>query len=380
MANNYIYKVKLPSGNEYLIKDLQARQQIAAITGQTALIFKGVTTTNLTDGATTTTLSINGSNVTFTSADVGSIVIYKPTNTNQPPREFIWDGSKWQLFGSASGILGDLAYASTASASYTPGATITLQKENTAPTISSAAGVASNNTFSTIGSVELKTGNKTATISTGSVTSANPVNYTPAGSVSVTTTSDRATTVSTANGDVTYTPAGSITVSLSSTAQSTANVKQVKTINNAIQTLAITNAGTSIATTNTDLIYCGVEIPSGEEDGVLVLNHVSYTSGAAITTENKAVTTASAVYSVDTTNTKFEGTGVRLKTAQISVPTSFGFNGTGVRLVNSAIAVPTAINTTATYIKLTNSSIALPTGITYNGTPATITVHPVTSQ
>lgn len=379
MANNYIYKVKLPSGNEYLIKDLQARQQIAAITGQTALIFKGVTTTNLTDGATTTTVLINGSNVTFTSNDTGSIVIYKPTNTNQPPREFIWDGSHWQLFGSAKGILGDLAYASTASASYTPGATVTLQKENTAPTISSAAGAASDNTFSTIGSVALKTGNKTATISVGSVSSANPVNYTPAGSVSIATTGDKATTVSTVSGDATYTPAGSITVTLSSSAQGTTTIKHVKAVNNAIKTLAVTNAGTSVANTNTDLVYCGVEIPSGEEDGVLVLNHVSYTSGATIATEDKAVTTNSASYSINAAKTSFTGTGVRLKTAQISVPTSFEFNGTGVRLVNSAIAVPTAIGTTATYIKLANNGIALPTGITYNGTPATITVNPVTS-
>ena len=378
MANNYIYKVKLPSGNEYLIKDLQARQQIASITGQTALGFKGVTTTNLTDGATTTTLSINGSNVTFTSADAGSIVIYKPTNANQPPREFIWDGSHWQLFGSASGILGDLAYASTASASYTPGATVTLQTENTAPAISSAEGDSTNYTISTIDSVALQTGNKTAAISTQTVTSSNPANYTPTGNVSI-TTGDKATTVSAVNGDVTYTPTGSITVSLSSTAQGTSNVKQVKTINNTIKSLAVTNAGTSVATTNTDLIYCGVEIPSGEEDGVLVLNHVSFTSGPAVATENKAVTTASTVYSVDTTNTKFEGTGVRLQTGQIPVPTSLEFKGTGARLVNSAIAVPTAINTTATYIKLTNSSIALPTGIIYNGTPATITVNPVTS-
>lgn len=378
MANNYIYKVKLPSGNEYLIKDLQARQQIASITGQTALGFKGVTTTNLTDGATTTTLSINGSNVTFTSADVGSIVIYKPTNTNQPPREFIWDGSNWQLFGSASGILGDLAYASTASASYTPAGSITLTTGNKTPTISSATAASNNHTFSTLGSVSLSNQDKTAIISTEAITSTKPSNFTPAGTITI-TTGNKTATVSTGSGNITYTPAGAITVSLDTVPQQTTAVNQVTGVSDTIRTLTTTNAGGTVASNNTDLIYCGVEIPSGSEDGVLVLNHVTYTSGKPVSSGPVTVTTQSATYSVNATNTKFEGTGVRLVTGNIEVPTSLGFNGTPARLINSAISVPTAVTPTTQYIKLTSNAIEVPTAATFNGTPATITVSPVTS-
>lgn len=93
----YISKVQLASGNTYYVKDTEARELIEALGSPTH--FLGVTTSVLTDGATTNPIMINEASVT---AKSGDIVVYGSA-------EFIWDGAKWVLFGDLSS-LGDLAY------------------------------------------------------------------------------------------------------------------------------------------------------------------------------------------------------------------------------------------------------------------------------
>lgn len=105
-----IKKITLPSGNTYDIVDAGARELISALSGSTA--FLGLTTTALTDGATTNPITVNGSSVTATN---GNIVVYESA-------EFIWDGAKWVEFGDLSS-LGDLAYKDTASVSFSGGTT-----------------------------------------------------------------------------------------------------------------------------------------------------------------------------------------------------------------------------------------------------------------
>lgn len=67
----YISKVTLPSGNTYNIKDAAAREAIAALEGGS--YFLGVTTTPLTDQATTNPVTVDGQSVTVTN---GNIVVY----------------------------------------------------------------------------------------------------------------------------------------------------------------------------------------------------------------------------------------------------------------------------------------------------------------
>lgn len=95
-----ISKITLPSGNTYDIKDAGARELISALSGSTA--FLGLTSTALTDGATTNPITVNNASV---SATKGNIVVYGNA-------EFIWDGAKWVEFGDLSN-LGSLAYKST---------------------------------------------------------------------------------------------------------------------------------------------------------------------------------------------------------------------------------------------------------------------------
>lgn len=101
-----ISSITLPSGITYEIKDATAR---SAIVGGTS--FLGITTTALTDGATTQTITIDGQSV---SAINGGIAIYEEA-------EFIYASAdnKWHAIGDTSN-LGALAMKDSASTSYTP--------------------------------------------------------------------------------------------------------------------------------------------------------------------------------------------------------------------------------------------------------------------
>lgn len=110
-----ISKITLPTGSTYNLKDQQARDDIAAIEAAIAggVTFMGETTTALTDGATTTTIVINGNNVT---AIKGYLVVYNS-------KEFVFDGTKWIELGDLS-LIGDLGWKDSASGTYTPTGTI----------------------------------------------------------------------------------------------------------------------------------------------------------------------------------------------------------------------------------------------------------------
>lgn len=95
-----ISKLRLPSGNTYIIKDEQARTNIATLQAAinqltSATKFIGETSTAITDGATTATISIGGANHTAAAAE---IVIYQN-------KEFIYDGTKWIEFGDLSNVM-----------------------------------------------------------------------------------------------------------------------------------------------------------------------------------------------------------------------------------------------------------------------------------
>jgi hypothetical protein len=153
-----ISKITLPSGVTYNIKDEVARQTAAG-----GIQLRGVTTTALTDEATTNPIKIGGSDYTAVNQDA---VFYGK-------KEFIFDGTKWHEFGDMSG-LGALATKDTASASYKPAGTVSK------PTFSGTEGNLS------------VSGTPAGTISKGNGTA----NYTPEGSVSTPTITVTPDTVS----------------------------------------------------------------------------------------------------------------------------------------------------------------------------------------
>lgn len=99
MANpsRKISKVRLPSGNTYDIVDADARELIAQL--QASTDFLGITTTALSDNATTNPITVDDNSVTAVN---GNIAVYGN-------KEFIFNGTKWIEFGDLS-TLGTLAY------------------------------------------------------------------------------------------------------------------------------------------------------------------------------------------------------------------------------------------------------------------------------
>lgn len=149
-----ISSITLPSGSTYNMKDAAARADIADLQQllTSGVNYRGTTTTALTDGATTATVTINGSSHT---AANGDIVAYGN-------KEFIFDGTNWKEFGDL-GAFKALAYKDNASATYTPAGS------NSQPTFTGTeATISVKGTPS--GSVSLSIGSGTA-------------NYTPEGSV-----------------------------------------------------------------------------------------------------------------------------------------------------------------------------------------------------
>ena len=88
------------------IKDAAARQRIESLGD--VLVWLGVTTTPLTDGASTSPITINEESVTPAK---GNVAQYSG-------EEFAWNGTSWQSLGKNN--FGALAFVDEVVASYTP--------------------------------------------------------------------------------------------------------------------------------------------------------------------------------------------------------------------------------------------------------------------
>lgn len=191
-----ISKITLPSGTTYNLKDQGARDLIDEMSGYTD--FLGVTTTALTDGATTNPIKINNVDVT---AKKGNIATYGSA-------EFIFNGTAWQAFGDLSG-LGSLAYKDSASG------TVAVPKTYTTTVTPKAKDVSVTGT--TTGSVSVTKSAVTVSKATSGTTT-----YTPEGSVSTPTIT---VTPNTATKYVATSANGGGSVTAGSAAAFTANVE-----------------------------------------------------------------------------------------------------------------------------------------------------------
>ena len=110
MSKYTISQFTMPDGNIIELKDKVAREAVAGGTH-----FLGVTSTELVDGSTTSTITIAGESVT---AANGDIVVYGV-------KEFIYavSDTAWHELGDVS-MLGDLALKDSASGTYTPAGSV----------------------------------------------------------------------------------------------------------------------------------------------------------------------------------------------------------------------------------------------------------------
>ena len=113
-VKNYISKVQL-SGGTYFIKDTEAHEKLAGLTG--AMHFVGTSSTDPTSGKPT----VAGHTVDFVAGDV---VVYTPAGKQEC--EYVYNGSTWQEFGS-TGSLKALAFKDSASGNVTVSGTAEAQ-------------------------------------------------------------------------------------------------------------------------------------------------------------------------------------------------------------------------------------------------------------
>lgn len=332
-----ISKITLPSGSVYDIKDAQARADIAAISGTLAggVSLIGTTTTAITDQATTpTTISVNGTN---TAVIKGNLVIYNK-------KEFLWDGTKWQELGDL-GAFKALAYKDTASATYTPAGSVsqpTFTGSSSSVTITVADSSSGN--YQPKGTVSQPTFTGTATTSTGK--------FTPSGNVSFTNANQTTTVSKASSGAATYTPEGSVAAPTISVATAGATT----TVNSITAVGTLPSFTTTVADENLTFGWSAGTLP---------------TKG-----ENQTVKTGDAAYSASAP--AFTGTGARLVTGNISVPSSATFTGTEGNVSVSGTPSGTVSQPTFTGTKAQLSGTTTAAGTvsqpTFSGTEATITV------
>lgn len=349
-----ISKITLPSGTTYDLKDATARSQIAALSNYTAYL--GVTTTELSDGYVTNPIMIGGSSVT---ASTGAIVTYES-------KELIWNGSAWQEFGDLSG-LGHLAHEDSVTASYTPQGSINATfvgdedipadvSASRRPSGSMAIGWTPN--YTPVGTISGTTFTGSSMTSTGT--------FTPEGSVSFTNSNQTATVAPAGSGEATYTPAGNITAGAISvkTAGSTSTIHNPTKVTVAKTVVAAAPNATAPANAIT---YYAVA------NETLSLYQLGYTTGDSITTSDVTVKTGDAAY--ESANPTFSGTGVRLVTGNISVPSSASFTGTEGNVSVSGTTTGSVSDGTFSGEGVKIGVTLTPSGTvsaTFTGTPATI--------
>lgn len=456
MADNpTLSKITLPSGTTYDIKDAWSRAQIESLSGYT--YYMGVTSTAISDGSTTNPVIINGESVT---AKTGAICTYQS-------KELIWNGTAWQEFGDLS-ALGDLAYADTASTTYTPQGNISATFEGNSTfayvvadntpipepiaeqrytpsgtitgTTFTGSSMTSTGKFTPAGNVSLTNSNQTVAVSkaaSGTTTYTPEGNitgttftgasmtstgkFTPSGSVSFTNSNQTATVSKASSGTATYTPEGSITgtaftgANMTSTGNFTPSGSVSLTNSNVTATVSAAESGTATYTPAGSVTAGAITVKTAGATGTihnptkqtvaktvvaaaptatapaneityysvanetLSLYKLGYTTGDSITTSDVTVKTGDAAY--ESANPTFSGTGVRLVTGNISVPSSASFSGTEGSVSVSGTTTGSVSNGTfsGTAVRLVTGNISVPSSASFTGTEDDVSVSGTTT-
>ncbi|MBR3318774.1 MAG: hypothetical protein IKG21_13240 [Atopobiaceae bacterium] len=321
-----ISKITLPTGTTYDLKDAHARELISDL--QSYSDYLGVTTTALTDGATTNPITINSASVT---AVKGNIV-------NYGSKEFIFSGTAWQLFGDLS-ALGALAYKDSASGS----GTVAVPKTYTTTVTPAAKDVSVTGT--TTGSVTETKGTVTVSPASSGTATYTPegsnspsqvigsctvtpsgsisvgtgtANYTPEGSISVGTGTANYTpegTISKGNGTANYTPEGTVSTPTVTVTPSTTNKYVAASATGGGSVSAGTAAACTLPQLSTSVANETLTI--GWDAGSFTAN----TPTAVTLPSFSQQTIATGISSASATQPTFTGTGAELK-----------FTGTGAEL------------------------------------------------
>lgn len=328
MPNSVISQIVIGS-NTYDIKDAYARQLIEDLGD--AVYWIGVTTTALTDGATTNPITVSGESVT---ADIGGMAQYSG-------EEFVWNGSAWQSIGKNN--FGDLAFADTASASYTPEGTIEVT-----PTTDSVYSITD---VGTLPVVDPQTDSVYSITDVGTLPSVDPTDTTV---YSIT--------------DVGTLPSVNPT---DTTVYSITDVGTLPTVSPTTDTVySITDVGTlpTFTVSGEVLTFTAGTLPT-KGTAQTVVADVGYTAGT-LPTKGSAQTVLTGVgFDAGSLPTKGDGQ---------TVLTGVGFDAGTLPTKGSAQTVVTDVGYTAGTLPTKGAAQTVMTGATaaFTGTAATITVEP----
>lgn len=349
-----ISKITLPSGTTYDIKDAHARELIDEMSGYTD--FLGVTTTALTDGATTNPIKINNVDVT---AKKGNIATYGSA-------EFIFNGTAWQAFGDLSG-LGSLAYKNSASGS----GTVAVPKTYTTTVTPKAKDVSVSGT--TTGSVSV-----TKSAVTVSKASSGTATYTPAGT----------NASSSVSGSCTVTPSGSVSTTYNATSSgANGNFTPAGTVSTPTITVTPSTVSKYVASSATG----GGSVTAGSaasftatvSSETLTLGWTANTPTAVTLPSFSSQTIATGISSATSTQPTFSGTKVYAHhsfSGSASSGTISGtaaaqtFTGTGARLVTDSQVATDASFVGASMTSTGSYTPATPTASTTTATTENKTV------
>lgn len=386
-----ISQITLPSGSTYNLKDAWARNQISTITGTAALTFKGVSSTQLTDGGTATP-TLDGTVVPITDLGVGDIYFYGSSEYIWGPNPNYAEGGSapenvWHELGNLSG-LGGLAYQNNATGSYKPTGTISK------PTFSGST-LTMSTSYTPKGNVTVNiTSSAAQKYAVSEVTSGGGM-YRPKGTVSAPTFTGTLATISMSTN---YTPSGTVTfttqnktLGISATTTSSGNYRPAGTVSSVGITVSAAGATTSINNPTAKQVASEVTtaIPGAElankityctvNNETLSLYQIGYNKIASITTTSVDVKTGDATYKMAGMPT-FSGTTAQLDVDSFTLPMSASFTGTGATITAETHYTPAGTNDapsfTGTTAQLATADISIPTsfGGTFTGSIATITV------
>lgn len=320
-----ISKFTLPDGNTYDIKDAEARKLIGELESYTDYL--GVSTTELTDGATTNPITVDSKSVTAVKGNIA----------NYGKKEFIFNGTAWQEFGDMSGLKA-LAFKDSASGTFKPSGTVSK------PTFTGTEGNVS------------VSGTPAGTISKGT----GAANFTPEGTVSKPTFTGSSTT---STGK--FTPAGNVTISKGT---GTANYTPEGTVSNVALNTTTVNSITAVGT----LPSC--TLPTYTVSGeTLTITAGSFSAGT-LPTKGSNTTVATGVK----TQPSFTGKGVELKGAFTGTEGNISVSGTPSGSVSQPTFTGTGAELKFTGAAMESTGKFTPAGSvsqpTFTGTDGNVTV------
>lgn len=309
----YITQVTLPTGNTYELIDENARKTITDInttvnTMSKYTSFLGVVSsdTNISDGSTNAIVNIDGTNITATT---GNIVIKTVSTTaGRMAQEFIWIGSKWQLFGDISAEnLGNLAYKNSATSTANFIKTITIDDTQT-------TAVSVTTSYQPQGNIELTQSSINISLATTSTTPTSTTNY------------------------WVYNPAENISITAAKPGITSSSV-----INSVIGRNLISSLTHAVPNNNAPTNGFGTYVNANNESHTLNFNYIVSSKENSIS----ATTTIDAVTTVSAPSVTYSGTTRYIKYITVTNTTAATFTGTTKTITSSGVQKIASITSTS---------------------------------